>query len=59
MLKSSVRLALLASVTCRHPPVSRHRRKLSTVPKRTSPRAARARRPSNESSRCLIFVPEK
>ena len=29
------------------------------VPNSTSPRAARSRTPSNESSRCLIFVPEK
>ena len=59
MLNSSVRLALLTSVTCRLPPVSRQIRKLSTVPNRISPRAARARRPANVSSRCLILVPEK
>ena len=45
MLKSSVRLALLTSVTCRRPPVSRQIRNESTVPNRTSPRSARPRRP--------------
>ena len=59
MLNSSVRLALLTSVTWTLPPVSRQIRNVSMVPNSTSPRAARARRPSNESSRCLIFVPEK
>ena len=41
MLKSMVRLALEKSVTCTRPPVSRQMRKVSTVPKSTSPRAAR------------------
>ena len=45
MLNSSVRLALLTSVTCRLPPVSRQIRNESTVPNRISPRSARARRP--------------
>ena len=57
MLKSSVRLALLTSVTCTRPPVSRQIRNESTVPNSTSPRSARARRPGIVSSRCLIFVP--
>ena len=43
----------------RVPPVRRQMRKLSMVPKSTSPRAARARRPSVVSSRCLIFEAEK
>ena len=59
MSKSSVRLALLTSVTCCLPPVSRQMRKVSIVPNRISPRSARARRPGIVSSRCLIFVPEK
>jgi hypothetical protein len=59
MLKRSVRLALLTSVTWHRPPVSRHSRNESMVPNSTSPRAARARSPSKESSRCLILVPEK
>ena len=46
MLKSSVRLALLTSVTWRWPPVSRQISQLSTVPNRISPAAARRRRPS-------------
>ncbi len=54
-----VRLALLSSVTCTAPPVSRQIRKLSMVPNSTSPRAARARKPSVVSSRCLIFEAEK
>ena len=59
MLKSSVRLALLKSVTWMCPPVSRQSSQESTVPKRISPRSARPRSPSIVSSRCLIFVPEK
>ena len=59
MLKSSVRLALLTSVTWQRPPVSRQMRNVSTVPNRISPDSARARRPGIVSSRCLILVPEK
>ena len=59
MLKSSVRLALLTSVTCARPPVSRQIRNESTVPKSTSPRSALARRPGIVSSMCLSLVPEK
>ena len=37
--------ALVASVACTAPPVSRQSRKQSTVPKASSPRSARARAP--------------
>ena len=40
MSNSSVRAALVASVACTLPPVSRHSRKLSTVPKASSPASA-------------------
>ena len=43
MSNSSVRDALVTSVACTAPPVSRHSRKLSIVPKASSPRSARAR----------------
>ena len=43
---SSVREALVASVACTLPPVRRHSRKLSTVPKASSPASAGARAPS-------------
>ena len=59
MSYSSVRLALLSSVTWARPPVSRQMRNESTVPKSTSPLVARARKPSVASSRCLIFEAEK
>ena len=59
MSNMSVRLALLASVTCRLPPVSRQIRNVSTVPKSTSPLSARARKPGRVSSRYLTLVPEK
>ena len=55
----SVRLALLTSVTCCLPPVSRQMRNVSMVPNRMSPRSARARRPGTVSSRCVTLVPEK
>ena len=42
MLKSSVRLAFVASVTCDAPPVSRQISKESTVPNASSPRSAAA-----------------
>ena len=41
MSNSSVRDALVASVACTLPPVSRHKRYVSTVPNANSPRAAR------------------
>ncbi len=60
MLKSSVRLALLTSVMWQLAAASAARsgtcRSCRTG---SSPRAARARSPSCESSRYLIFVPEK
>ena len=59
MSNSSVRLALLTSVTWQRPPVSRQMRKVSTVPNRISPASARARSPGVVSSRCSILVPEK
>ena len=43
MSNSIVRDAFVTSVTCRRPPVSRHSRKLSIVPKAISPASARAR----------------
>jgi hypothetical protein len=59
MSKSSVRLALVTSVACTLPPVSRQIRNESTVPNSTSPRPQRSRRPGTVSSRCMIFVAEK
>ena len=59
MLNSSVRAALLASVRCARPPVRRQSRKLSTVPKRSSPRAARARAPGTLSRIQRSLVAEK
>jgi hypothetical protein len=46
MSNSEVRAALLASVACALPPVSRQSRKLSTVPKASRPEAAASRAPS-------------
>ena len=46
MLKSSVREALVTSVTCFCPLVRCQISQLSTVPKASSPRSARARAPS-------------
>ena len=46
MLKSSVREALVTSVTCLWPLVRCHTSQLSMVPKASSPRSARARAPS-------------
>jgi hypothetical protein len=54
-----VREALVASVACTAPPVSRQIRKLSIVPARSSPRSARARAPFTLSSSQAILVPEK
>jgi hypothetical protein len=56
---SSVRLALLASVTCACPPVSFHASQLSTVPKHSSPRSALARASGTWSSSQASLVPEK
>ncbi len=56
---SAVRAALLASVTCTLPPVSRQSRKLSMVPKASSPRSAAARAPSTWSSSQTILLAEK
>ena len=53
MSNSSVRLALVTSVTCVLPPVRRQIRNVSMVPNRMSPRSARARRPGTVSSRCV------
>ena len=57
--KSNVRDAFDASVACTRPPVSRQIRNESTVPKSTSPRSHRPRRPGIVSSKCTIFVAEK
>ena len=46
MSSSAVRAALLASVACTLPPVSRQSRKVSMVPKASSPRSAASRAPS-------------
>ena len=52
MSSSIVRAALVASVACTLPPVSRHNRKLSMVPKASSPPAPwRARRPRDRAAR--------
>ena len=59
MSKSSVRLALVTSVACTRPPVSRQMRNASTVPNKTSPAAHRARSPGTVSSKCTILVAEK
>ena len=57
-MQSWVRLAFVTSVTCCPPcipPVSRHARKLSMVPKRMSPASARVRNPAMWSSSQTIF----
>ncbi len=59
MSSSSVRAALVASVACSLPPVSRHSRKLSIVPNASLPCSAAARAPSTWSSSQAIFVAEK
>ena len=59
MLKSSVRDALDASVTCVRLPVSCQMSQVSTVPKASSPRSARARAPGILSSSQAILVPLK
>ena len=57
-LKSMVRLALVASVTWGRPSTRCQARKLSTVPKHSSPRFARSCRCRLSSSQAS-FVPEK
>ncbi len=59
MSNSSVRLAFETSVTWLRPPVRRQARKLSTVPKHSSPASARARRPASESRMWAILGPLK
>ena len=59
MSKSSVRLALETSVRCARPPVRRQTRKLSTVPKQSSPASARARSPGSASRMWAILGPLK
>ena len=59
MSNSAVRAALVASVAWTRPPVSRHSRKLSTVPKASSPRSARARASGTLSSSHDSLVAEK
>ncbi len=54
-----VRAALVASVACTRPSVRRHSRKLSTVPKASSPRSAASRAPGTWSSIQAILVAEK
>ena len=54
-----VRAALVASVACTFPPVRRHNRKLSMVPKASSPARALARAPSTLSSSQAILLAEK
>ena len=54
---SMVRLALVTSVTCS--PVNFQISQLSMVPKSTSPRSARSRRPSTSSSSQRSFGPAK
>ena len=56
---SSVRDALLTSVTWTAPPVRFQMSQLSMVPKASSPRSARARAPGTWSSSHAIFVAEK
>src|SRR5215207_4457348 len=59
---SSVRLALVTSVTCRPPslpPVRFHRTQVSVVPNASSPFSARSRAPSTLSSSQVILGPEK
>ena len=58
-LQSRVRLALVASVACTRPPVRRQSRKLSIVPKASSPRSAAPRAPSTVSRIQPILVAEK
>ena len=59
MSNSMVRAALVASVACTRPPVSRQSRKQSTVPKASVPRSAAARAPAMLSSSQASLVAEK
>ena len=59
MSKSRVRLALVASVACTRPPVSRQSSQVSTVPKASRPAAAAARAPGTLSSSQASLVAEK
>ncbi len=59
MLYSIVREAFDGSVMCSRPAVRRQARKVSTVPKASSPCSARARAPGTLSSSQASFVPEK
>jgi hypothetical protein len=59
MLNSMVREALVASVACTLPPVSRHSRKQSIVPNASLPSSAASRAPATWSSSHATFVPEK
>src|SRR6267143_920104 len=52
-----VREALLGSVTWSLPPESCHASQVSTVPKASSPRSARARRPGAENFSGVVFDP--
>ena len=59
MSKRSVRLAFEGSVTCAAPRVRFQMSHESTVPKASSPFAARPRAPGTLSSSHFNFVPEK
>ena len=59
MLKSMVREALLASVTCFRPPVSFQTSQLSTVPKASFPARARSRALGTLSRIQAILLLEK
>jgi hypothetical protein len=59
MLNSRVREALVTSVACTRPPVSRHISQVSTVPNASSPRRACSRAPGTLSSSHFSLVPEK
>ena len=59
MSKSSVRAALVASVTWARPPVSRQISQLSTVPNRSSPRSRPLARALDVVEDPASLVPEK
>ena len=59
MSSSRLRLALVASLACTLPPVSRHSRKHSMVPAASAPFSAAARLPATWSRIQAILVPEK
>ena len=54
---ASVRAALVASVACTLPPVRRHSRKLSTVPKASRPPRPRRARPQRDRAAKLFSSP--